>query len=67
MAREVQWVWGLERSWWWQQVLGEGEEGNKMDDEQGRSVVSFPYSVGAAKGTDKSTVIKEWDAVGLVR
>jgi hypothetical protein len=67
MAREVQWVWGLEWSTWWQQVLGEGEEGNKMDDEQGRSLVSFPYSASAEKETNESTVIKEWDTVGLVR
>jgi len=61
-------VWGLERWRWRRQVLGEGEEGNKIDDEQGRSLVLFPYPAGAAKGKDESTVIKRTGrAVGLVR
>jgi hypothetical protein len=55
-------VWELERWRWRRQVFGKGEEENKMDDEQGRSLVSFPYPAGAAKGADESTVIKERDA-----
>ena len=34
-----------------------------MDDEHGRSIVSFPYSAGAAEGIDASIVIKKRDAL----
>jgi hypothetical protein len=45
----------------------EGKKGYVMDDEQGRSLVSFPYLADATEGTDIGTVIKKTGrAIGLV-
>jgi len=32
-----------------------------MDDEQGRSLISFPYPAGVAEGTDAGTAIEKRD------
>jgi hypothetical protein len=49
-------------------VFGEEQEGNTMDDEQGRSLISFPYPAGTAEGTDPGIIINKMRrAIELVR
>jgi hypothetical protein len=40
-------------------VFREGEEGNAMDDGQGRSLISFSYPTVATEGINTGTVIKK--------